>query len=33
MEFDELERITQKSNPTEMGIVQWFQFIFLELHK
>ena len=28
MEFDELERITRKSNPTEMGIVQWLQFIF-----
>ena len=25
MEFDELERITRKSNPTEMGIVQWLQ--------
>ena len=28
MKFDELERITQKSNPTEMRIVQWLQFIF-----
>ena len=28
MELDELERITRKSNPIEMEIVQWLQFIF-----
>tara|TARA_B110000027_G_C15885517_1_gene197375 strand:+ start:194 stop:469 length:276 start_codon:yes stop_codon:yes gene_type:complete len=31
MEFEELERITRKSNPTEMGIVHWLQFIFWSL--
>ena len=28
MEFEELERITRKRNPTKMGIVNWLQFIF-----
>ena len=28
MEFEELERIPRKSNPTEMGIAHWLQFIF-----